>query len=481
MEFVNRIFENTSIVFKKEYLTEYTNDPRINRALNGVILLNYDDFFNWYNNIDKNNDTGVVDLDPTSDEGLQFGVKNRNDFLEMANVICSNIGGEYGISTLDTLVQRPDTLDFLVAVTPDYLETNITNRATKNRYEALRNKILGFIIIEKGECKKSPELYCLRLICTKQGERNDLKIKGSILVGAFLYCLKSDPSKSQIALLELADRYQNLAGFFAYSKFGFGKDTSLYSPDCFYDNSCLPMSVNLYEMYSDKEAIIGILSGTNRISDEIMVQKDITNLVFTGIPKNEEQRTKQTHIADAAENLLEKEYNHLNNIKKFELQIESPERADKKPENIKKLEEFKKLWMTYYESARSFFQKEYQEYRSYDDIEDDEFDGNYDISPQSIPRPPEVMDIAELPQGWIAYMDQKSGNLYYYNSSTGVSTWTKPVQEYNDRPTLKFSDLNVGGVKKRARRNKITKRANKKKSTYLIKLQNRKTKRNKLI
>ena len=54
MEFVNRVFQNSSTVFKKEYLNEYINDPRTRGMLNGTVLLNYDDFFTWYNGIDEN-------------------------------------------------------------------------------------------------------------------------------------------------------------------------------------------------------------------------------------------------------------------------------------------------------------------------------------------------------------------------------------------------------------------------------------------
>jgi len=494
MDFVNRLFENSSILFKKEYLTEYTNHPPVNAALNGVTLLNYDDFFNWYNNIGRSTGSRGIDLENNQ-------IKKRDDFLEMAGLICGNITSDYGIGTLYNLVEQPEKLDLLVAVAPDYLETNITDSSSDNRYEAIRKKILGFIVIEKGECIRLPEVYCLKLICTKEGNINGLKIKGSILVGAFLYCLKSDPSKSQIALLELAGRYRNLPGFFAYSKFGFGKDLTLHDPYCFYGVNNLPMSVNLDEIYTNKQAIIEVLTGTNPLSDEILHKKDMTKLVFTGIPKNEQQFSEQYKIVKYADLLLDKEYDYIYNITLLMSQKENPARADLKPVKEKQVEALRVEWRKYREESRITFNNQYLLYRSYDDYDDDddfdEFDGNYDISPESTSTRSEMMDSEQLPLGWTAYIDSKTNMSYYHNSTTGESSWIKPdsdnsgrppppppppPQDYiDDRPIIKFSDHNIGGVKKRTRKNKVTKRANKKKGTYLIKLQNRKTKRNKLI
>jgi len=419
MEFVNRVFQNSSTVFKKEYLNEYINDPRTRAMLTGAVLLNYDDFFTWYNGIDENQDEDLSDDDLvySEDADTKFGVKDRTKFLDMAKVICHNIGYEYGIATLNSLVRRPETLDILVAVTPDYMNTNFDKSAAYNRYTALRNKILGFIVVEKGECKMMPDIYCLRLICTKQEAINDFKIKGSVLLAAFLYCLKSDPVKKQYALLELASGYRNLPGFFAYSKFGFEKEVGFFGPECFNEYGNLPMLLDLRETYADKQSIIEVMVGAKPIPNDVLQQRDVTNLVFTGIPKNGKQFSLQSNIANLAEELLRDEIDHMIKINKWTQQMNSVANSDMKPVYQQYVSQENDMWERLFEQYRKKFESNIYLYRMYDNDRNtlDYLDDSYDTLPISEPEPED------------------------------------------DRPTIKFSD-NYGGLKRTQKHKKTYKR-----------------------
>jgi hypothetical protein len=434
MEFVNRVFQNSSTVFTKEYLNEYINDPRTQSMLNGIVLLNYDDFFNWYNGIDENQNEDLSDdLVYSEDADTKYGVKDRTKFLDMAKVICHNIGYEYGISTLNSLVKRPETLDILVAVTPDYMNTNFDKSAAYNRYVALRNKILGFIVVEKGECKIVPDIYCLRLICTKQEAINGFKIKGSVLLGAFLYCLKSDITKKQYALLELANGYRNLPGFFAYSKFGFEKEMGFFAPDCFTEYGNLPMIVDLRETYADKQSIIEVMVGEKPIPNDLLQQKDVTNLVFTGIPKNGKQFGLQSIIVNLAEELLSNEIDYMVKIYKLTNQMNREANKDTKYTYEQYVSKEKEKWERLFQQYRKKFESNIYLYRMYDNDRDtlDYLEDSYDTLP-----------VAEA----------------------------EPEPE-DDRPTIVFSD-HYGGLKRTQKHKKTYKR------TKYRKKANRKSHRN---
>ena len=58
--------------------------------------------------------------------------------------------------------------------------------------------------------------------------------------------------------------------------------------------------------------------------------------------------------------------------------------------------------------------------------------GNPTYAPQRkiVPPPPpihKVENVEQLPPGWTAHIDSSSKMPYYHHSSTGVSSWTKPV------------------------------------------------------
>lgn len=172
--------------------------------------------------------------------------------------------------------------------------------------------VVGFIIVELGECKKYPFGYSINLICTNKKAPSG---SGSILMGLYLYTILSHPNKTnatsitfppgkatkqiiqkideddddlivetkfssdeplipvqQFGILELASAYTNPGGLCMYEKFGFEYTESMYGEDCFPDFNNLPMIIDfsLKPGYSDldieqkKQKIINITIGKDR-------------------------------------------------------------------------------------------------------------------------------------------------------------------------------------------------------------------------
>jgi hypothetical protein len=130
----------------------------------------------------------------------------------------------------------------------------------------------GFMITEKGECKKIPEVHSISLICSKAG--SSLPGAGSIMLGAYLFMIKSNmcnflsDGSSQIGILDLAKSYSNVGGFCAYAKFGFKYLPELklyqncYNPeDGLYAN--LPMAVNVMSWTQDD--VLALVKGTQKM------------------------------------------------------------------------------------------------------------------------------------------------------------------------------------------------------------------------
>ena len=104
------------------------------------------------------------------------------------------------------------------------------------------NAIVGVIVVERGECIESPKSWCVKVICVKPNS-----VKGSLLMGACLYCIKANPSINQECLLELVGGYKNLSAFYSYTGLGFLRDDSLWNELCFDTKECIPMRADLSE------------------------------------------------------------------------------------------------------------------------------------------------------------------------------------------------------------------------------------------
>ena len=141
------------------------------------------------------------------------------------------IGQDYGKFAIQQIINKEKDFDILVAVEKNYNDIKIINTNDKLK------KITGFIIVQLGECINKPSVWSVNLICTDG-------IKSTILLGAFLYCIKLS-THTQEGILELAGGYENIAGFISYTKMGFNKNLSLIDRDCFENIYNLPMSIDL--------------------------------------------------------------------------------------------------------------------------------------------------------------------------------------------------------------------------------------------
>ena len=275
-------------IFISKNLDEYRNNPDIKAALNGVSLLNHDEFMNWYRptqlHFGERADRLAATLETRLPEIDTVNQISKETMRMLAEEVCEKkIGRNYGMKAIDRLTN--DGFDVLVAVAPRHEELNLPSRTstgTKAHSSKKIKHILGFIIAEKGECKKHPDEYCVNLICSREKLIHKKfsiydpyqRIKGAMIMGAYLYCLKK--LGKEMGILELADCYQNIGGFISYTKMGFAVDHSLYGENCFRHCDNLPMSISLADTTYDK--IIGRASGRAPLSHQELEEIDPTGL-----------------------------------------------------------------------------------------------------------------------------------------------------------------------------------------------------------
>lgn len=156
--------------------------------------------------------------------------------------------------------------------TPSELnKIELEEAANKSAKEAA-SRILGVLIVQKGECYTRPKTVSIKLICASSidnPESRHAKKLGSILLGLYLYTLKKNIENGErlhtIGLLELSGSYKNLPGYCAYSKFGFIEDNSADIGEiCYKDAGLLPMYVDLNKLDYDK--IVDIVNETGKLS-----------------------------------------------------------------------------------------------------------------------------------------------------------------------------------------------------------------------
>lgn len=303
-------------LFSFDNLNPYRYNTDIERSLKGVQLLNFREFSGWYRVPEPRRlpyrkpvdfERGEAVMEEELKESEEISLTKAIDTL-VYEVCKGDIDEEYlkgsFLASYGEHMSKTKVYDLLVAVCPGYEELNDTTKypiSARSRATAKMEKVVGFIIVELGECKSHPDAYAVNLICTAAS--NGCSVKAAQLLGAYLFCIKQMREVEQLGLLELADGYENIGGFSAYSKMGFDKNISMGSKDCFRDIRNLSMSVDLNK-YSE-ESIIGFASGKRprRLEDV----KDDTGLFALGLPQseNEYQEFLQMDIAIYA-NLLYK-------------------------------------------------------------------------------------------------------------------------------------------------------------------------------
>jgi len=299
-------------------IDEYRNDDKMKKMLAGQSLLTHQEFIEWFKppsprilpTRGKSTATRNTNRQRTINEisDIAFNIIDK-----MANDVCKGkIGYEYGKKAIERIStdfggEKDVDYDILVSVIPNYKKVNEftgTELLEKKKLQC----ITGFIIVEKGECKKLNDVYSVNLICTrgrgrvigtaKDGEPiHEYNTKSVVLLGAYLYCIKKSESiaeENKLGILELAGAYTNMNGFFAYTKVGFDKDNTLFDTEkgiCFYDANNLPMSVDL-NSYT-LEDIIDLVTG-NKKRDNV---KDDTGIIEMGLPKTRKETVIQENLA----------------------------------------------------------------------------------------------------------------------------------------------------------------------------------------
>jgi hypothetical protein len=170
--------------------------------------------------------------------------------------LCSNaVGRWYTINTIKTAFAIPSTYDILFALDKEIMnEPESTENTLKMK---MRRAVVGVIIVQKGECINRRESWCVKVICVRPNT-----LRGSVLMGACLYCIKNAPDIQQECLLELADGYSNLPAFYSYTALGFLRNDSLWGEGCFNTEGCMPMRANLNMVSIDNiiEKVLGTAS-----------------------------------------------------------------------------------------------------------------------------------------------------------------------------------------------------------------------------
>ena len=267
-------------LFEDAALNEYRQNPHVQASLRGHVLLNKIEFMAWMDPPQLRESTGTSKSRKDARERTREHVTevHNEQLQQLASYVCDGIVDDYGFQKIDQLINNVDEYDVLVAVTPDYnaVGTSLrTKKVTNNKMD----KVVGFIITELGECKKEPNIVSVNLICARPGT-----VRGGLLMGAYLYCLKKQRSYKKIGILELARGYLNVAGFISYTKLGFNKDLSLYGEDCFSDYANLPMSVNLTRM-SEETIVMRATENDRRV---LTANEDNSGIYMLGRATTEE-------------------------------------------------------------------------------------------------------------------------------------------------------------------------------------------------
>lgn len=269
-----------------EFVAELTTPPT------DVVIMTRDEFFAWWIPSEWKPAHATRGVTPGSKFFNQAYKNSILDYLQKfaydfgskrSSDVCfsGGISEDYISQTFSKLLNKTPEFDSLFAVhNPfDDVDSSLDLLSIEEKInvtlEKKINKILGFFFSQKGECKDEPNNICVNLICiTKNPKVTQKAIKGALLFGAAMYCIKNNPKTRKTVYLELAGSYKNAAGLHLYSSFGFIPDLSLFAGKCFSDTDNLPMSVNL--KYIDNDQIVGVVNGIKYPSKNKEVREYLT-------------------------------------------------------------------------------------------------------------------------------------------------------------------------------------------------------------
>jgi hypothetical protein len=222
---------------------------RVSGLLSNYKLYNRETFHNWFFGFTEDDADNIIDEQQYDDY-----TKVMDQLIRSANP-CTTDSSVYGgytkramRSALSMRTKNDDEKEDSSPKKNNYdilfaIDTKIAIHPDDPKHTKLEDKsnaIVGVIIIEEGECMESPESWCVKVICVKPNS-----VKGSVLMGACLYCIKANHSINPECLLELAGGYKNLSAFYSYTGLGFLRDDSLWDDRCFDTVRCMPMRVDL--------------------------------------------------------------------------------------------------------------------------------------------------------------------------------------------------------------------------------------------
>lgn len=226
-------------LFGDTEIAEYSS--HISSMLQNYELYNRVTFHNWYFGATRRS----VRSSPESGDLQKQYRDDMNRLVENGDpCYATDIGGGYSEDEIRTAFSRTHTHDILFAVDKRLVNEPDSTEKTSNNKKLLA--IAGVIIVEKGVCDMRKNSWGVNVICVKPNT-----IKGSILMGACLYCIKANSHINPECILELADGYSNLPAFYSYTALGFLRDDSLWGEQCLHTKYCMPMRADLDRVFID--------------------------------------------------------------------------------------------------------------------------------------------------------------------------------------------------------------------------------------
>ena len=243
--------------FTNDVLEQMNGNGKLNEHLksNNLILLNRSGIVDWlimtrpigtlsYPRKAKTKEANELSLKKTT---VFTNVQFDQFITQLTETQCMHgINENYGELSIrrgifDHLSYENDTFDILVVVDRNYKNVEPSAITPEDFIDFKIRQIKGFIIVERGECKKYLKRYAIKLICSTHNQ-------GTLLMGLYMHTLLNNnniDTPDKIGILELADGYNNIPGLCTYHKFGFTEDNKLYGDNCFEGVHSMPMSVDL--------------------------------------------------------------------------------------------------------------------------------------------------------------------------------------------------------------------------------------------
>jgi hypothetical protein len=269
---------------------------------NKLALLNKDGVMDW---LLRTRSIGSTSLprkaNQTTTTPSDFSLTQVTGFVNrLTEEQCKNqIGYGYGRNSVINSISL-DEHDILLVVTDTHRNVP-QSEYTPEQYITFKMKqVKGFMIVEKGECKKYLNRYSVRLICSKASQ-------GTLLMGMYLYTLlTTQTGDNQTGILELAGGYKNTPGLCTYTKFGFSQDDDLNGVNCFGDFNNLPMSVKLHGSNVTEDDIIQVILREKTKLD--IYDPNDTELCTTYKPDDPFQKRLQIKLANLIEDKRRDEF-----------------------------------------------------------------------------------------------------------------------------------------------------------------------------